>query len=275
VVDLHLHTTISDGRLTPRELVDRVWTAGVRVMSVTDHDTTLGTAEVRALATARGIEAVSGIEVTAVEDGRDIHILGYFVDEQDTALAVFLAEQRSRRLTRVREIAERLAALGMPVDVAPLLAEATQHTGRSIGRPLIAREMIRAGYVATVSDAFDKWLGQGKAAFVRREGPRCEAVIDIIHAARGLASIAHPGTTAIDSRIPALCEAGLDAIEVYHSDHDAAQVDHYSRIAQKATVLVTGGSDFHGDPQQKRAPGGRTLPEPHWLRLKAAAQAHA
>ena len=125
MVDLHLHTTISDGRLTPPELVDRTAVAGVRVMAVTDHDTTLGTAAVRALAAARGIEAVSGVEITAVEHGRDVHILGYFIQEDEPVLAAFLAEQRLRRLDRVRAIAERLATLGLPVDVQPLLADPT------------------------------------------------------------------------------------------------------------------------------------------------------
>lgn len=275
MVDLHLHTTISDGRLTPPELVDRVAVAGVLVMAVTDHDTTLGTPEVRSLAAARGIEAVSGIEITAVENSRDVHILGYFVDETDPTLAAFLAEQRARRIDRVRSISARLETLGMPVDVQSLLADATANTGRSIGRPQVARAMIRAGHVGTMSDAFDRWLAQDRPAFVPREGPTCEAVISVIREAGGLSSLAHPGKTAIDPRIPALCEAGLDAIEVHHSDHDRALVDHYLRMAVAADVLVTGGSDFHGDPQQRRSPGSRTLPEHDWQRLKAASRAHA
>lgn len=275
MVDLHLHTTISDGRLTPPELVDRAWVAGVRVMAVTDHDTTLGTAEVRALAEARGIKAVSGIEITAVENGRDVHVLGYFVQEDDVELGAFLAVQRLRRIERAEAISERLARLGMDVDVRPLLAEARANTGRSIGRPQIARAMIHAGHVATISDAFDKWLAPDRPAFVPREGPSCEAVIEAIHRAHGLASLAHPGKTSIDARIPALCEAGLDAIEAHHSDHDQALVDRYLRMALAAGVLVTGGSDFHGDPLQRRSPGSRTLPVPDWLRLKAASRTHA
>ncbi len=275
MVDLHLHTTISDGRLTPAELVSRVAVAGVRVMAVTDHDTTLATADVRSFAAARGIEAVSGIEVTAVEHGRDVHILGYFIDDADPALAAFLAVQRLRRLDRVQAIAERLGALGMPVDVKPLLAEAALNTGRSIGRPAVAQAMIRAGHVANTADAFDRWLAQDRPAFIPREGPSCETVIAAIHGAHGLASLAHPGKTSIDARIPALCEAGLDAIEAHHSDHDTATVERYLQMARVAAVLVTGGSDFHGDPQQRRAPGSRTLPEQDWLRLKAASGVHA
>jgi predicted metal-dependent phosphoesterase TrpH len=275
VVDLHLHTTISDGRLSPAELVDRAAGAGLTVMAVTDHDTTLGTAEVTRLAAARGIEAVSGIEITAVEDARDVHILGYFVRPDDADLALFLAEQRGRRVERIRAISDCLAGLDMPVDLEPLLAEAGLKPGRSIGRPEVARAMIRAGYVATIADAFDGWLAHGRPAFIPRHGPSCEAVIDVIHNAGGLASLAHPGRTDIDGRIPALCHAGLDAIEVHHSDHDAGLVSRYLRMSDTAGVLVTGGSDFHGEPQQHRAPGSRVLPEPDWHRLKAAASLHA
>lgn len=270
MIDLHLHTTISDGRLTPGELVRRAAKVGLRVMAVTDHDTTFGTPEVRALATAAGIEAVSGIEMTAVERGKDVHILGYFVREDDPGLAEFLTQQRVRRIARVRAIANRLASLGMVVDVEPLIRDVQQREGCSIGRPQIARALIDAGHVSSFPEAFDRWLGQDRPGFVPREGPGCEEVIDILHAAGGLASLAHPGKTAIDARIPDLCRYGLDAIEVYHSDHDAALVAHYWRIATDAGVLMTGGSDYHGVPQQGREVGSCTLPEAAWNRLRGA-----
>jgi predicted metal-dependent phosphoesterase TrpH len=244
-------------------------------MAVTDHDTTLATREVAALAAARGIEAVSGIEITAVEEAKDVHILGYFVRPDDAELALFLTEQRARRIERIREITHCLAGLDMPIDLEPLLAEAGLKPGRSLGRPEVARAMIRAGYVVTISEAFDRWLAHGRPGFVPRKGPSCEAVIEIIHHAGGLASLAHPGRTDIDARIPALCRAGLDALEVHHSDHDAPLVERYLVMSVAAGVLVTGGSDFHGDPQQRRSPGSRVLPEPDWHRFKAAASLHA
>lgn len=275
MIDLHLHTTISDGRLTPAELVERVASAGVRVMAVTDHDTTAGTNTVQALAATRGIEAVSGIEVTAVEAQKDIHILGYFVRQDDEALTTFLTEQRLRRIDRVRAISARLADLGVPVEVEALIAEASRNSGKSVGRPLIAAAMIRAGHVATIAEAFDRYLAHGQPGFVPREGPSCEQVIELIHAAGGLASLAHPGKTGIDPRIPDLCAAGLDAIETFHSDHDEATRARYAALAAEQGVLVTGGSDFHGDPQQARAPGSTTLPEEAWERVLAAAGRHA
>ena len=274
-VDLHLHTTASDGRCTPAELVARAAAAGVTIMAATDHDTTAGLAEVRAHAERRGILSIPGIEITAVADGRDVHMLGYFFDPGDAALAQFLAAQRATRVARIGAIAERLAALGMPVDIGPLLAEAARQTGKSIGRPKIARAMIDAGYVADIREAFDKWLARGCPAFIERAGASPEEVVAIVHRAGGLASLAHPGRTGIDDRIPQLCDAGLDVIEVYHSDHDAAAVDRYGRLARGLGVLVSGGSDFHGDPAHGFEPGQSTLPDSEWERLYAARDRHA
>jgi hypothetical protein len=272
VVDLHLHTTISDGRLSPAELVVRAAAAGVRVMAVTDHDTTRATAEVRVRAKALGIDAIGGIEVTAVEQERDVHILGYFLREDDEVFEAFLAEQRERRLQRVVEFGRTLESLGMAIDVEPLLAGARSNPGRSVGRPQVAQAMIRAGHVGSIDEAFSTWLAYGRPAFVPRQGPSCEAVIDRIHAAGGLASLAHPGKTGIDHRIPALCAAGLDALEAHHSDHDPGRVEHYRSLARREGVLVTGGSDFHGDPSQRREPGSCILPEDDWHRLEGRAR---
>jgi predicted metal-dependent phosphoesterase TrpH len=273
-VDLHLHTTASDGRCTPQELVSRAAAAGVTVMAATDHDTTAGIADVRAYAERRGILAIPGIEITAIANGRDVHMLGYFFDPADAGLGKFLAAQRATRVARIGAIAERLAALGMPIDVGPLLAEAARQTGKSIGRPKVARAMIEAGYVVDTREAFDKWLARGCPAFIERAGAPPDEVIGILHRAGGLASLAHPGRTEIDDRINALADAGLDAIEVYHSDHDAAAVERYKRTARDRALLVSGGSDFHGDPAHGLEPGGSTLPPSDWERLYEARNRH-
>jgi predicted metal-dependent phosphoesterase TrpH len=271
LVDLHLHTTASDGRCSPRELVDRVAAAGVAVMGVTDHDTVAAVREVQALAAPRGIEVVAGIEITAVEDGRDVHVLGYFLEVDDAGLETFLRAQRAVRVSRVRAIGTRLAELGMPVDVEPLVAHAEQHNGESIGRPRVAQLLIDAGYVADSREAFDKWLATGRPAFVSRSGSSPEEVIGVIHRAGGLASLAHPGLTKIDARIDALQRAGLDALEAFHAEHDAATVERYRRMARDLSLLVTGGSDFHGDPAHGSEPGAAVLPGDEWGRLRAAA----
>lgn len=273
-IDLHLHTTASDGRCSPLELVAHARAGGVTVMAATDHDTTAASAEVRAEAREHGIETITGIEVTAVESGRDVHVLGYFIDPADAALSAFLATQRARRIARVETIAMRLAELGVPVDVTDVLATARQHPSRSVGRPQVARAMVAAGHVADTRAAFDQWLAEGLPAFIPRDGAPPEEVIAIIHRAGGIASLAHPGKTRIDSRLLALKDAGLDALEVFHPDHDEAAASRYTRLAEDMNLLMTGGSDFHGDPAHGRSPGSVTLPLPHWERLLDRRPAH-
>ena len=270
MIDLHLHTTASDGRLTPTELVARAAAAGVRVLAVTDHDTTDGIDEAAAEASRRHLSLVPGIEITAVERGRDIHMLGYFFDPLEEYLVQFLIRQRAVRVRRIAEMAARLEQLGLPVDVQPLLETARTQNNKSIGRPALARAMIAAGYVASTSEAFDTWLGQGRPAFVERAGPSPEEVIGTLHRAGGIASLAHPGRTKIDERIAPLRDAGLDALEVYHPDHDESMVQGYLNLARRLNVLTTGGSDFHGDPAHGLEPGASTLPQSEWEKLTSA-----
>ena len=249
MIDLHLHTTASDGYLSPVQLVARVAAAGITTMSVTDHDTVAALAEAGVAAAARGIRLVPGIEVTSVADGRDVHMLGYFFDPASAPLLAFLEGQRAQRVSRVREIGERLERLGMPVDVESLVTTAALRPGTSVGRPQIARALVSAGHVSSVQEAFERWLATGLPAFVPRTGPSPNDVVDVIHAAGGVASFAHPGVTKRDDLIRPLAEHGLDAIEIYHSDHLGEDVQQYRGLAQRLGVLVSGGSDFHGsDP---------------------------
>jgi 3',5'-nucleoside bisphosphate phosphatase len=243
-------------------------------MAATDHDTIASVEEVRIRAAERGIDAIAGIEITAVEGGRDIHVLGYFLNSADPDFLAFLTSQRRTRIDRVRAIATRLAELGLPVDLSGALADG-QQSGRAIGRPQVARAMIDAGHVATAREAFEQWLGTDQPAFVPRSGPSPERVIATIHQAGGLASLAHPGRTKIDARIPELRDAGLDALEAYHSDHDAAAAEAYRRMADDLGLLITGGSDYHGDPSYGVSIGGSTLPFDAWQRLHTARHRHA
>lgn len=247
MIDLHLHTTASDGRLSPAQLVARAAAAGLTTISVTDHDTVAALGEVSAAAAAVNIRVVNGIEITAVDDGRDVHMLGYFFDRESPSLAAVLEHQRALRVSRVREIGARLATLGMVIDVESVLLASAARPGSSVGRPQVARELVRAGYVASVQDAFDKWLASGRPAFISRTGPSPAAIVDAIHDAGGVASMAHPGVTRRDELIGPLADHGLDAIEVYHSDHGVADQQHYQRIAARRGLLISGGSDFHGD----------------------------
>jgi predicted metal-dependent phosphoesterase TrpH len=274
LIDLHLHTTASDGRCTPAELVRRARVAQLSVIAVTDHDTTAAVAETQQDAAAQGIEAVAGIEITAVEGGRDVHVLGYFFDPGDASLQQFLVEQRSHRLARVQAIAARLDTLGVPIDLEPILTDARANPNRSVGRPQVARAMMAAGHVHSMDEAFNVWLGREGPAFVPRVGASPESVIATIHAARGIASLAHPGRTRIDARLPELRANGLDALEAFHSDHDDRERARYVRLAAALGLQVTGGSDFHGDPDRPVAPGSTTLPQAHWKALLAARTGH-
>ncbi|MEO8680806.1 MAG: PHP domain-containing protein [Vicinamibacterales bacterium] len=286
MIDLHLHTTASDGRLTPAQLVARVAAAGVTTMSVTDHDTVASIAEVTALATPLGIRVVPGIEITAVDSGRDVHMLAYFIDPTNPVLAAFLERQRSLRVSRVRDIGARLAGLGLPVNLDDLFASALERPGSSIGRPQIARALVAAGHVGSVQEAFEKLLGTGQPAFVPRTGPSPADVVHLVHEVGGIASMAHPAVTRRDDLIGPLAEQGLDAIEVYHSDHTPEDEREYLNLAIRHHLAVSGGSDFHGDdgggkpsglPGDKRARrstlGVVALPAEAFATLEARARA--
>ena len=244
MIDLHLHTTASDGLLAPAALVARAAACGLSTISVTDHDTTAGLAEADEAARRLGVRLVSGVEITAIHDGRDVHMLAYFIDPANAAFAEFLASQRRDRLGRVRHIADRLAALGCPIEYESLLAD---RKGGSVGRPLIADALIATGSAVDREDAFRRFLGEGAPAFVPRPGPRPETVIAVARQAGGIVSLAHPGLTKIDGLIPFLATAGLASLEVRHSDHDQATEDRYRQVAARHGLAVSGGSDFHGD----------------------------
>jgi predicted metal-dependent phosphoesterase TrpH len=276
MIDLHTHTTASDGRCAPPELVARAHRSGVSVLAVTDHDTTAACVPAAAACSELGIEFVAGIEITAVADEADVHVLGYFIDAQSPSLAMFLAEQRKRRVVRVGRMIEKLAGLGLPLDADAILNPAASTAGASIGRPAIARALVAAGFVANTNEAFELWLSRGRPAFVAREGARPEAVIAQIHAAGGIASLAHPGLLGRDEWIGGLVDAGLDALEAHHSDHDEAATRRYREMAATLGVAISGGSDYHADESHGAPnPGSVALPPHDYAQLKRRAASRA
>jgi predicted metal-dependent phosphoesterase TrpH len=246
VIDLHLHTTASDGALCPADLVAHAIAAGITTLSVTDHDTTAGLADAHRAAESAGVGMINGIEITAVEQERDVHVLGYFLEPSSPGLEAFLRRQREDRVRRVREIAERLTALDVPIDIDPLLERAASGDG-VVGRPHVAQALIDAGHVASWDEAFARYLEHGGPAFVARRGCSARDAIRIIHDAGGLAVLAHPGLSRIDPLIPGLAEAGLDGIEVRHPEHDPATETRYRTLAGELGLAVTAGSDFHAE----------------------------
>jgi predicted metal-dependent phosphoesterase TrpH len=245
VIDLHLHTTASDGRSTPEALMAEVSAAGCHTVAVTDHDTVAGVLPAREAALRAGLSFITGIEMTAVVDGTDVHILGYFLDVTDAALDEFLRLQRERRRERVAAMADRLRQIGAPVDVAAILAVPAD-SGRAVGRPAVAQALVAAGHAADIADAFNRFLAEGRPGHLPRVGPGPAEVIARLRAAGGIASLAHPGKLRRDELIQPMIADGLDALEVYHSDHSVGDVVRYQGLADRHGVMVTGGSDYHG-----------------------------
>jgi hypothetical protein len=272
VIDLHTHTTASDGWTPPEALVSEALAAGVGTLAVTDHDTMAGIPAVMAAARETSLRVVPGIEITAVHQGRDVHVLGYYLDDGGPDLVRFLEAQRADRRRRMHEILSALDRIGAPVDRAPILARAASETGRAVGRPIVAAALVAAGHARDISDAFDRFLAEGRPAFVERIGPTPAAVVSIIDRAGGLASLAHPGKTGVDALVADLVADGLPAIEVYHPDHDSGTTDRYRAMAARYDLLVTGGSDYHGSGSGRSIALGRVgLPAADFARLEARA----
>jgi 3',5'-nucleoside bisphosphate phosphatase len=268
-VDLHSHTTASDGTLSPRELVLAAVRHGVTVLAVTDHDSTDGLGEAMAEAAQHPpLTIVPGLEINCDVEGAEVHVLGYFVAHDAPWFQDFLREQRAERVARIHRIAERLAELGMPIDPAEVFAIVGEG---SPGRPHVAQVMVKRGYVKSIREAFDKYLrASGPANVPRRRLTPVEAV-QVIRRANGVPVLAHPGLAERDELIPELVASGLKGIEVYYAEHSAAQVTNYLDLCRRHRLIATGGSDYHG-PQSGRANplGHPPVPWSAWEDLQRA-----
>ena len=273
MIDLHLHTTASDGSCTPSELVERARDARIDTLAVADHDTVAAVAEATALATAAGLSCVPAVEITAVHDAKDVHVLGYFVDITSPVLLGFLEDGRRDRLRRASAMCDRLTELGAPIDMESLIRRSGgPNSGKSIARPTVAKALVEAGHVATIQEAFDRFLAEGKPAYCPRAGASPLEVVALITRAGGVAALAHPGPLAKDALIESLTDGGLAAIECFHSDHDEATTNRYLAMARDLGLGVTGGSDFHGPASRRAESFGRVgLPFEHYQDLLARA----
>ena len=257
MIDLHLHTTASDGVLRPAALVERAAAAGLRTIAVTDHDTTGGLAEARARAATAGITLIDGIEITAVEAGRDVHVLGYFIDTTHGPLLEFLTRQRQDRVRRIREIAERLE------DARRADRPGTARRpggGRGPQRRAVRMSPPRSSRPDTSRGSTRRSRGTSRMTVPRSCRAAARAPKRSSRSstrAGGVASLAHPGLTRIDPRLPDLAGAGLDALEVRHSEHDAETEARYRATAVALGLAVTAGSDFHGDHGVRASAMGR------------------
>jgi 3',5'-nucleoside bisphosphate phosphatase len=247
-LDLHLHTTHSDGSCTPTEVVNLAHAAGVTALAITDHDITTAIAEALTVGQHWGIEIIPGVEISSTRGNSEIHILGYFLDWEDVHFNKQLTTLRESRHRRNPQIIERLQALGIDITYDDVRAFAGSD---SIGRPHIARALIDKGVVTSAKEAFDRFLAEGKPAYVPRDLPSPADAIHWIKDARGLAVLAHPTWVkptdqTLVELVRQLKADGLDGVEVYYSTHAARQTREYLSLAQQLGLLVTGGSDFHG-----------------------------
>jgi predicted metal-dependent phosphoesterase TrpH len=271
-VDLHSHTTASDGTYTPRELVREAARRGLRVLAITDHDSTEGLAEAMdEAAKRRPLEIVPGIEINCDVEGAEVHILGYYMDYEALWFQTFCREQREERRQRVHRMVERLASLGMPIEPEEVFALVREG---SAGRPHVAQVMVNRGYVKSVRDAFDKYLASGRPGHVPRKKLAPAEAVRLIRKAGGVPVFAHPGLAGRDELIPGLIEAGMMGIECYYPEHSAAQRAGYLQICKERDLVATGGSDFHGPKVRAANLGSPAVPLSAWEALKAkAAQA--
>lgn len=274
MIDLHSHTTASDGELSPEELVALAAGAGVTALAVTDHDTVAGLGEATRAALGRGLELVPGIELSAFVHKREVHILGHFVKADFPELAHYESRLRVEREGRMVRMVERLRGLGFPVRMEEVQAIAG---GAQLGRPHLARLLVERGWCRDVKEAFDRFLGSGRSAWVERFKLEGADAIRLIHRAGGTATVAHPGSSKLERwDILQLARAGLDGLESLHSDHNPSVRDRYLKFAREFDLVPTGGSDFHGEQVTPgRRPGDSTTPAENFAKLRARAATHA
>ncbi len=276
-VDLHCHTTASDGVLKPRELVRRAAHLALIVMAVTDHDTTAGLPEALAAGRTLGIEVIPGLEINTDVPGGEVHVLGYFIDWQDPAFTEQLARLREGRLARACQMVDKLAALGAPIRLERVLQLARDG---SVGRPHVAQALLEAGYVATFGEAFDRYIGRSRPAYVERLKFSPADACRLIRKAGGVPVWAHPipfdavttaprGLLPFEGLLPELLDAGLQGLEVYYPGYGARAIEYLTRLAHQHELILTGGTDFHGFPPIPVDVGGIYVPMKAVRRLRA------
>ena len=254
-VDLHTHSSVSDGLDSPAELVRKMKTAGIDCFALTDHDTLQGLPEARDEAAKIGVELIPGAEVSADFQGQDdVHILALFVDEKDERFNARLFERQENRRLRGERMARKLVEAGFALDLDGI----REDVGDGVwGRPHLARALVRAGHASSNDDAFDRFLGREHPWYVPSTKWQAADVLAAIREAGGVSSLAHAvWYRDAEDLVRALAPAGLDAIEVFHPDHDTAQEARFGSLARDLDLLVTAGSDFHGTPEGRKHPGG-------------------
>lgn len=252
--DLHVHTTASDGVLTPPEIISLAGLCGLRGIAITDHDTVEGLLDPQLfrLAAERNIQLISGIEINTDFEDEEVHILGYFINIEHTGLLNRLREIEQARLERSAKIIDRLHNLS--VDIDPVRVRQVAGSG-TVGRPHIAQVMIENGYAATIKEAFEKYLGRGKPAYVPRYRLLPREAINLIKLAGGVPILAHPGLIRNRLVIDKIMQMGIRGLEVFYPEHTGSQISQLLNLAVQKQMIITGGSDFHGTENTRNQMG--------------------
>ena len=270
-VDLHCHSTASDGALAPAAVVEEAHRKGLVALALTDHDTVDGLAEAQAAGERLGVRIVPGVELSAVENDAETHLLGLHLQDVAT-MKDRLAELRDMRRVRAERMVERLNALGVPVTMTQVLANAA---GGAIGRPHVARAVVAVGSATDLRDAFDRYLGNGRPACVGKDRLSMPDAIRIVHDAGGIAVLAHPHEAATRARLTALAAQGLDGCEVRHPSHPDELIGRIGRLVDELGLLPSGGSDWHGTYDGWRTLGVMQVPRAWMDRQDAYVAARA
>ncbi len=270
-IDLHTHSTASDGIYSPTELLHRAKAIGLRVLALTDHDNTGGLDEAAKIAAQLDIDFIPGIEINTDVNGGEVHVLGYFVEYQRPAFQAILTVLRDARERRGQRMVELLNEEGVHVawERVREIAEG------SVGRPHVAKALLEAGYVKIIGEAFDKYIGTGKPAYVPRYKLTPEDAVRLIVSVNGLPVIAHPielpGLTELHNWLPNLCKAGMVGLETYYGPYTTENEQALQSLAQQYQLVATGGTDFHGPGIHPTPLGGRYVPYTAVEGLKAEA----
>lgn len=244
--DLHLHSNRSDGVCSPKELVDKALSCGLKAIAIVDHDEVSALEEAIPYGKEKGLEVIPGIELSVSYRQFDLHILAYCFDSKNTQLVNYLDLFQKERIKRAQRMVEILTKFGMPISFDAVLQKAGQG---SIGRPHIAEIMVEEGYVFSIQEAFDKYIGNGKPAYVAKYKIDVDTTFRLVTSAGGVCSIAHPGIDINDEILAMLIKVGLPAIETVHPKHNEHQTRYFSEVAKRNGLLETGGSDYHGGSQ--------------------------
>jgi 3',5'-nucleoside bisphosphate phosphatase len=243
---LHVHSTASDGSLPPEGVVKRALAAGLRAVALTDHDSLAGIPEAMAAGERYGIRVIGGCEFSAAAPWGEMHVLGYFLPPISAELEAFLEGCRADRVRRAEEMVHHLRRLGVDLSFESVLQESR---GGAVGRPHVARAIVRHGGAIDLGDAFDRYIGRGRPAFVEKTLPAFRTIADLVHAAGGLVAVAHLKERGTRACIERLKNEGLDAVETRHPSHDPDLRARLTDITLQLGLLRTGGSDWHGDPE--------------------------